>query len=189
MDIEEVSFADIDMGPACETCGAGLVYSGRGRKPRFCDAHKPAPSRTVKRPAGRVANAKTVGVVSKILIILTAVMAHRQCKRYGVVNDQLEETLTMTDDEADAIATPIARWSMKSTVGAKVLGPIVDNEDLIDAAVAVWEYNRRTSQIVKEMRKLNNVANESPAEAKPKPAVNGSGISPAIASIQYPSLI
>jgi hypothetical protein len=25
---------------ACETCGTELHYGGRGRKPRFCDAHK-----------------------------------------------------------------------------------------------------------------------------------------------------
>lgn len=30
-----------DNRPHCETCGVVLHYSGRGRKPRFCDEHKP----------------------------------------------------------------------------------------------------------------------------------------------------
>jgi hypothetical protein len=77
----------------------------------------------------------------------------------------------MSDDEADAIASPIARWSMRSKTGAKVLGPIVDNEDLIDAGVAIWEYNRRTSQILSNLRKVNSVANVQTKE--PASAVNG----------------
>lgn len=28
--------------PVCQVCGAGLTYSGRGRKPKFCDEHKTA---------------------------------------------------------------------------------------------------------------------------------------------------
>lgn len=165
LDIEEVSLDGVDLGPSCLTCGAPLYYGGRGRKPKFCEEHKPKQTTKRTQSSGRPSNsAKTVGVVSKILIILTAVMAHRQCKRYNIVNDHLEDELTMTDDEADAIAAPIARWSMKSKTGAKVLAPIVENEDLIDAAVAVWEYNRRTSQIVKQLKGLNatHVTNDPP---------------------------
>lgn len=37
---------------ACQVCGRPLVYSGRGRKPRFCEDHKPSKSQA-KRPATR----------------------------------------------------------------------------------------------------------------------------------------
>lgn len=33
-------------GPACEVCGKELPYSGRGRKPRFCQDHKTRTSAT-----------------------------------------------------------------------------------------------------------------------------------------------
>jgi hypothetical protein len=31
-------------GLACEVCGVPLVYAGRGRKPKFCDAHRKSPA-------------------------------------------------------------------------------------------------------------------------------------------------
>lgn len=43
----------------CEFCGTGLIYAGRGAKPRFCDEHKTAKlrgegeSRPVGRPSGK----------------------------------------------------------------------------------------------------------------------------------------
>lgn len=158
-------------GPRCQKCNAVIDWKGRGRKPLYCADHKPKSSSVAKTRSSGPSGSKAAPVVAKILIILTAVMAHRQCKRYGIVNDQLEDELTMSDDEADAIASPIARWSMRSKTGAKVLGPIVDNEDLIDAGVAIWEYNRRTSQILSNLRKVNSVANVQTKE--PASAVNG----------------
>lgn len=51
MDDNTVSFTVADIPPnatdaplsddlTCEVCGAPLVYSGRGRKPKFCDIHR-----------------------------------------------------------------------------------------------------------------------------------------------------
>lgn len=37
----------------CEVCGTGLVYSGRGRKPRFCEEHKRGSSSGSKSPGRR----------------------------------------------------------------------------------------------------------------------------------------
>lgn len=33
-------------GPSCVVCGTALEYSGRGRKPKYCDEHKRSVSRT-----------------------------------------------------------------------------------------------------------------------------------------------
>ena len=42
----------------CEVCGKDLTYGGRGRKPRFCDAHKPG--RTDGPPKKRPAQLETL---------------------------------------------------------------------------------------------------------------------------------
>lgn len=37
----------------CEECGKGVPYGGRGRRPRFCDDHKPRKSQSSSRSSGR----------------------------------------------------------------------------------------------------------------------------------------
>jgi hypothetical protein len=160
--VEVADYEDGEVGADfCLTCGKSLLYSGRGRRPKYCPEHKPARAKSAGRGGGTLKPNAGIGVVSKLLIIVTALSAHRQCTRNGIRdNDQLEDELTMTDDEADAIASPISRWAVKSKTGEKILKPIVENEDLIDAGVALWEYHRRTSTIVKEIRRLQNVTNQ-----------------------------
>ena len=56
----------------CEYCGTGLIYAGRGTKPRFCDEHKKAKdrgegeaSKPVGRPTGKGASvARAVDTLS-----------------------------------------------------------------------------------------------------------------------------
>lgn len=43
---------DVPPDFACEECGAPLTYAGRGRKPRFCDEHKPGRSSSSGKPRG-----------------------------------------------------------------------------------------------------------------------------------------
>lgn len=38
--------------PLCQVCGAGLTYSGRGRKPKFCDEHKTSSGSPRKQSSG-----------------------------------------------------------------------------------------------------------------------------------------
>jgi hypothetical protein len=45
-DLPPASMLDDGYIHHCETCGTGLTYGGRGRKPRFCNDHKPGASRT-----------------------------------------------------------------------------------------------------------------------------------------------
>lgn len=45
---EEAETFDTDL--SCEVCGVPLVYSGRGRKPKFCENHKPNKSRNSTSP-------------------------------------------------------------------------------------------------------------------------------------------
>lgn len=37
----------------CGTCGKGVPYSGRGRRPKFCDEHKPNRAKSSPRATGR----------------------------------------------------------------------------------------------------------------------------------------
>lgn len=39
---------DIGALDTCEICGKALVYSGKGRHPKFCDEHKPNKTKTVR---------------------------------------------------------------------------------------------------------------------------------------------
>lgn len=50
---------------ACETCGTPLEYGGRGRKPRFCDEHKPS------RGKGTGSSARSSAVVDRAISELT----------------------------------------------------------------------------------------------------------------------
>lgn len=49
--------------PVCQECGVPLVYGGRGRKPKWCDEHKP------KRTSGTTGR-RTSGDVTQALAIL-----------------------------------------------------------------------------------------------------------------------
>ena len=165
---EDVSvIAGNDEGLRCETCATPLTWSGRGRKPKFCPEHKPGRG---GRPApAKPAQAAARRSVAKILIVVTLIVAHRRLASVGVDDERLDNDLSMTDAEADAVAAPVARWALRSSVGARVIGPIVANDDLIDAAVAVWEYDRRTRRVIAALRKER--ANGTVGAA----ATNGSG--------------
>src|SRR6185312_12979157 len=58
----------------------------------------------------------------------------------------------MTDEEAYEVAKPLARFGNSTPTGARIIGPITRNEDIIGAMFALYEYNRRTEQILMEIR-------------------------------------
>lgn len=79
--VTDYTFTDVDLdSPAddvpdmdittpefvCEVCGKALTYSGRGRKPRFCDEHKKGSKGTVRRATG----ARNVAVASQAADVL-----------------------------------------------------------------------------------------------------------------------
>lgn len=175
-EIEHIPPSDVESVDTCMTCGKALTYSGRGKHPKFCDAHKPVPARRGRNGPRAPANPRTTHVIGKILIILTVIMAHRRMAGMAVQNDAIEDALTLTDDEAEAIARPLARWSSNSTIGAKVINPIVENEDLIDAGIALWEYNRRVTKLMRELAPTN--VNRNPAQEVGSRGRGGSGVNP-----------
>jgi hypothetical protein len=65
----------------------------------------------------------------------------------------MAENLSLTDEEAYEIARPLARMANSSPTGARVMGPVVRNEDVIGALFALYEYNRRIDAIFDELRR------------------------------------
>jgi hypothetical protein len=61
------------MDLSCEVCGVPLIYGGRGRKPRFCEDHKPARSASIPRGSSDVAQALAVmdGMYTMLSMLLT----------------------------------------------------------------------------------------------------------------------
>lgn len=53
---------------SCETCGKTLVYSGRGRKPKYCDEHKRSSSPTTKRSGSNTPNEKLATQATEALV-------------------------------------------------------------------------------------------------------------------------
>jgi hypothetical protein len=65
-------------------------------------------------------------------------------------DSSIAEELAMTDDEAAPIARVLARITLSNPTSAKIVTPFVENEDLIDAGFAVWEYNKRTTELLSQ---------------------------------------
>ena len=166
--IERVPASDVIVTPICATCGTQLDWSGRGRKPKYCEEHKPSRTATAIR-SRKSADPKATGVIAKVLIIVTVISASRKLSKLHIEDERLEDALSLTDDEAESIAKPLARWGNNSRVGKKVMSPLVENEDLIDAGVALWEYNRRVSKVMSQLRMSNPATNVRSADVPAKP--------------------
>jgi hypothetical protein len=145
----------------CETCG-NATRSARVKKCDDCKAAasaKPAkqdkvPSSarnvkvTVPRVGGTVTPTKAAGTFAKLVILISVAWAWSAVRRYGIpdVDGSLAETLAFTDEEAADIARPLGRLSMSNSASARVVAPIVENDDLIDAGFAIWEWRKRVDK-------------------------------------------
>ena len=152
-------------GDRCLTCNVPIQYGGRGRRPKYCDEHRVVSGKTsggLAKP--KVAAQKASGLITKLLIVVTVLLAEAKISKGGFSDPTgtLAEELALKDDEAEAMAQPLARWASKSSVGSKVLGPVVENEDLLDAGIALWDYSRRVNRILKAQKQfIRSVSNES----------------------------
>ena len=137
----------------CEGCNAPL-YDKRRKKCGECRASgapKAVKDRVGSKNKGD--DPKTTAAISKLLVIATLLIMYLRVKGLGIPDPQgdLAEELAFTDDEAIAIARPIARWSNSSVVGTRVVAPLVNNQDLIECAFAFYEWNRRTDEILRSL--------------------------------------
>lgn len=176
MELETIQIPDdsdaqleINVGAGfCKVCGKEL---DDGRK-RYCDDHKgsqgklPKVGSTKDRSAGSkagktAATSELTTVFGKILLLITAAYAWSQLRRMQVRDPggAFAEALAMTDEEADAVARPIARAFNSSAAGVRYGRKIVDNSDLIDAGFALYEWYQRQTQMLEglaqQVRKTN----------------------------------
>lgn len=152
----EIDLGDTVKSPTsyCEDCNAPL-YDRRRKKCESCRSVAPV-AKTVKSrfvAKGKPDDVKTTAAISKLLIIVTLLIMYMRVKSLGIPDSQgsLAEELAFNDEEAIAIAKPIARWSSSSAVGSRVVAPLVNNQDLIECAFALYEWNRRTDDILRQM--------------------------------------
>lgn len=144
----------------CETCG-NPTKSARVKTCDDCKAIAKAnrqdttqdnKRRDVKVPVRRVGGAvtptKAAGTFAKLVILISVAWAWSAVKRYGIPDPtgDLAETLAFTDEEAADIGRPLGRLSMSNASAAKFVAPVVENDDLIDAGFAIWEWRKRVDQ-------------------------------------------
>lgn len=138
---------------------------GRPKKAASPPLSSGAPVSTRIKGSG-VSDAQAAGTIAKLLVVLTLILMYGRLKRAKVPDHDgtLAETLAMTDEEAYEVAKPIARFGNSSPTGARIIGPVVRNEDVIGAVFAIYEWNRRVDEV---LRKLSSgeVAPNLPREA------------------------
>lgn len=144
----------------CDTCG-NVTRSPRVKKCDDCKAAEKtekatarAPKVKVARVGGTVTPTKAAGTFAKLLILISVIWAWSAVKRYGIpdVNGLLAEELAFTDEEAADIARPLGRLAMSNGASAKAIAPIVENDDFIDAAFAVWDWQKRVNATLEQYR-------------------------------------
>lgn len=139
----------VDKGYYCEVCGDPL---SDGRSTR-CPQHRKQAGNKPARRAGKtstVTASKASGTFAKLLVVITAMYAWAELRRKHIpdASGELAEELAMTDEEASAVAKPIARFAVSNSTTAKIIGPIVENDDIIDALFSLWEWQKRTQAVM-----------------------------------------
>lgn len=127
----------------CDDCKAGDAA-----RSSTTPAVKRAPAVKVTKVGGTITPTKAAGSFAKLLILISVAWAWSAVKKYGIpdVDGSLAETLAFTDEEAADLARPLGRLSMSNSTTAKAIAPIVENDDLIDAAFSLWEWRKRVDQ-------------------------------------------
>lgn len=172
--VEDEESPPIDDGERiCTRCGMPIDDKGT----KYCSTCRSAPKGkasakgkakvTVVPPAA--VQKKANGVVTKLLIIGTMLLASQRLNGIGIDDQNLENQLALTLEEASAIAAPITRVTSKTVIGSKIIQPLAENEDLLEAGVALFEYYRRTQKAINglkaAMQQQNGVNGRVPASS------------------------
>lgn len=138
----------------CVKCGMPIEDKGT----KYCAAcrttnsHKKGSAAKVTVVPPAALQKKANGVVTKLLIVGTILLASQRLNRIGIDDDRLESELALTVEEASAIAAPITRVTAKTAIGSKIIQPLAENEDLLEAGVAMFEYYRRTTKAINSLK-------------------------------------
>lgn len=89
-------------------------------------------------------------VFAKLLVALTFFMAIRMINNKGIrdPDDEIATRLSMTTDEAKAIASPIGRFIAPTKLAKSYGRHVVDNVDIVDAFLAFFDWYQRVNKFL-----------------------------------------
>lgn len=169
MTLLEVEYPTVDSDDEKVACpeGCGKLVTPRGLTRHLNSAHAggnvngdgvttKAKERTTTRRGrkrvGGLSSEVSEGLTSfagKVLFLVTLILAWAQLRRARVPDPDgdIAETMAMSDDEAVAIGRPLARLFASTENGKRLAPVIVQNEDIIDAVFAGWEWYKRNRMV------------------------------------------
>jgi hypothetical protein len=114
------------------------------------------------------------GTVSKLLIVVTLVIMRGQLARRRIpdTDGRLAETLAFSDTEAVQIARPIARLVDTNRTASRVIGPVVRNEDILGAVMAVMDWQARVRSTLDTIGTQGAGNGLGPTAPRPRPAAD-----------------
>lgn len=142
---------------SCAICGEPTRRPGaRGTAPKYCELHRqttgsvhagPKVGRS-KKTASSASNSDLASSLGKLLAIITLVIAWAQLRARKIpdANGDIAERIAFSDEEAVAIARPLARTINSTNAGMRVGKQLVDNSDLIDAGFALAQWYKRMNE-------------------------------------------
>jgi hypothetical protein len=140
----------------------------------------PSPARARVAAAGKVSDAAATSTLSKLLIILAVILVHYRLRGAGIADPTGEraEALAPTNAQARDMTAPLARWGNSTTMGARLIAPVVRNEDIVLAVYSWWEWNRSVSRFFEENRRGGLAPVQpirAPGAAAPDPGLTRAG--------------
>jgi hypothetical protein len=107
--------------------------------------------------------------MARVFVILTTFFAYIVVRNARIIDpdDKFADELAMTENEAKAIARPFSRMIAGTSFNAKHGALIVNNEDLIDAAVAAYDWTRRFGEVTAEITNVVNNRNNTMRQQGP----------------------
>lgn len=127
----------------CEICGTALTYAGRGRKPKFCDDHKPSGSRskTTKTTSSRASKDErmrqeltaTLGTIGVAVMAVNTYDGLVVIDKSADVSDALMELAAHNPRVRKALEQmlEVSVWAAVATAVAGIAVPIAVNHNLL----------------------------------------------------------
>lgn len=168
IDTSSVMESDGEGKIACDVCGKSVTSRGLTRHMNSAhggDDGSGGAERAKRRLGTQRRGKKTKGLSAevseglaslsgKLLILITMALAWSALRRANIPdpNGDIAESMAMTDDEAVAIGRVLSRVFASTAPGRRIAPKLVENEDVIDAAFAGWEWYQRNAKMWDELR-------------------------------------
>lgn len=142
----------------CKDCGVDLDDKRKSRcdncKATYEANNQSTPrSRASTTKSGRVSTstqAKLNGITANVLGVMTLALCWSQLRRMHIPDPtgDIADQMSLTTEEAIAIGAPLTRLFLNTEPGKKLAPVIVNNEDVVTAIFALWDWYKRASTII-----------------------------------------